>query len=464
VRVSGNDELTLATTLYSALACGHERLAYNVTGSYALWSRGPGGRSWQPAAGAEVVPRGEWRPCLEVLPDGTTRPRRVTPWTIAGHIRGRYSVAPNAPSWCSWLAFDIDAHVAREIRADRSDDVTAEAAFERALAARDQVLAELWRALELGPDREPIVLRSPGLGFHIYLPLTRGPTSPLEHTWPAAEIIERTSEVLHRRGVALAAGRLEIYPSGRPLRAPCAVGSVLLRATRPDCPDDLGLEPVAGTTTTRRARGDVDAGVEQVRRPWPMVAALLAQWQAARRPLGEWLVNPAVVWSAAWGPFGRGEAPAADAANGQVVEKNGEVADEGDCRSQHIDELGDGPGGRAGESRGPGGVRSRAAVGQGGDRSGSDPRSVSTSPPSRPFTRAPASAVPATSQRTAAPLLRRGRAFREYLAQLLRCGVVMPGSRHDAVLTLVFGWHVEGVGKDGVRAKLEAWARAPPHV
>lgn len=87
----------------------------------------------------------------------------------------------------------------------------------------------------------------------------------------------------------------------------------LLRAARPDCPDDLGLEAVPGTFAMKRkacpwsSRFDDDdcSQLVRVRRPWATLATMLPQWEAARRPLDAWLAEPQVAWSGAVGPFAR---------------------------------------------------------------------------------------------------------------------------------------------------------------
>jgi hypothetical protein len=450
---AGSAELELASTLYGALACGHERLGFHVAGTFPLWRRGQGGRGWEPVPGCDVVPAGEWRPCVEVLPDGTTRPRRFNPWVLRSHVEGRYHVAPHAPSWAAWIRFDLDAHVADAIRADASDEVIPLGAVRRAHAERDEVLAELWRALALGPGREPVVSLSPGHGYHVDLPLTRGAAAAGgEHTWPAAEIVERVTGVLHRRGVQLRDGRLELYPAARPLRAPCGRGSVLLRATRPECAAALELEPVAGTVAERRWTRYGESGVELVRKRWAQVAAYLAQIEAARRPLDEWLREPAAAWSGRWGPFAH---PEAAVAPGEIHEKNGAVGSGALNRSQHKDEV-TGAAGCGTPARVNLGSRSaRASVGQGGIRSAP---LDSTSPISPPSTASPTSAGAPTGK------LRRGREFWAYLGQLVRQGVVTPSTRHDAILSLVFGLHVTGKNEGEVRAALETWCGAHAHV
>jgi len=455
-----DDELHLSTTLYQAIACGHERLAFNVAGTWPLWRRGGlGGRRWEPVLGCEIVPPGEWRPCLEVRADGTTMPRRFNPFLVAGHVRGNYDLAPAAPSWCGWGGFDIDAQVELELMRDDTNEVIPDTAFARALADRDARLAEVWRAFGWGKGREPLLERTPGLGLRAWIPLTRGPASPLEHTWPAHEIVERVSTALQRHGIKLVSGRLEFYPSGRPLRAPCGRRTLFLEPTRPDDADDLGLVPVPGTSATRHRTFDGERYPYEVRRPWRTVAAFVERWQAARRPLEDWIGEPLRAWSPVWGPF---EHPDRTLADAEDREKNPSVAGAGECPSQHIDEV---QGVRVGRPRGCG-------VGQGGrakdallaldpsGRSGSNHRSPSTSSATSPRS----STVAGGARPLQATLLRRGREFREHLAKLIQHGVTMPSSRHDAVLSLVFWWHVEGKTEVQVRAALEAWVRAFPHV
>jgi hypothetical protein len=451
------DELRLATTLYQAIACGHDRLAFNIAGTFPLWRRGAMGRRWEPVLGSDIVPAGEWRPCLEVRADGSTMPRRFNPWLLAGHIRGNYDLAPNAASWSGWWALDIDTHLEHELRHDDSNEVIPDSAFRRALADRDARLAEVWRAFGWGPGREPVIEETPGVGLHVWMPLTRGPLSPLEHTWPASEIVDRVATKLHQHGIRLSGGRLELYPAGRPLRAPCGRGKALLQATRPDQPDDLGLVRVPGTTATRHRTFEGERYPYEVRRPWPMVAALLDRWQAARRPLGEWIGEPERAWCPVWGPFAR---PIRELADAEDREKISGVASADERSSQHIDEVQGGPARSAREPVGQAGRRAEAPHAL-------DPRHRSGSQSRSPFTPPSTSSRPSTSpspRPSASPLLRRGREFREHLGRLLRHGVATPSSRHDAVLSLVFWWHVAGKAESQVRAELEAWARAHPHV
>lgn len=452
----------LARALYAALTGGHDQLGYHVSGTYALWMRSASRRGWEPAPGVPVVERGEWRPCMELLPDGRVQPRRFNPFVLRQHIEGRYSVAPQAPSWVSWIAFDIDAHdfeaaFRAELSADDRDIIPL-AAYQRARARRERVLGDLWRALSLGPSREPVIFETPRGGLHVYLPLSRGDISPHEHTWPAAWVIEWVADRLRRAGVQLAPGRLELFPSGQRLRAPCGPRMTLLRAARPERPDDLGLEPVPGTFAIQRkaspwsSRFDDDdcAELVRVRRPWAALAATLAQWELARRPLDTWLDEPRAAWSAVRGPFVRPELDDAEA------EKKRSGIDAPSLRSQHRDEV---------QGRGSGGLqrapkRARpAAVGQGGPLlSGSDPSPIKSfsSPSSEPHS-APA------SKGKQSPLLRYGREFRDYFQAVLQQGVTTPGGRHDAVLALVFGWHVAGKREHEVRAELEAWCRGHAH-
>jgi hypothetical protein len=438
-------ELALATSLYQVLACGHGRLAFNIAGTFPLWRRGARGR-WEPVREVGLVPEGEWRPCLEVRPDGTTVPRRFNPFLLAGHIRGQYDIAPNAPSWSGGFTLDLDTPIDHELRVDDSNEVIPSGALGRALADRDARLAAVWRALGLGPGRLPVILQSPGLGLHVSFPLMRAPGAcgaGGEHTWPAGEIVDRVATLLHQHGIALAGGRVELYPAGRPLRAPCGRGTVLLDAADPEHSDRLGLHPVPGTTSTRHLVREGERYPRMVRRPWVMVPAFLARWEAARRPLDEWLGDRRP-WCPVWGPFAHPDRAEA--------EKNRDLGVSGrDCFTQHIDEVRGGAVVPAGAPR----------VGQGGH----DPGASSRSDPQ--ISKVPSAASSAQAARSegasVASPLRRGSAFREHLVKLLRYGVTQASTRHDAVLTLVFWWHVVGKTEIEVRAELEAWARAYPH-
>ena len=254
---AGGELLALARGLYERLTSGNNRLAYNVQGGAWLTERVPGTtcgaerpcedlarcthRPRQAVEGSWVA-AGEWRPAMELV-GGCEVPARLTSRTLLDHIRGRYWCAPEAPSWTSWIAFDIDAHT----RAGASAAEQA-AAYEE----RDRTLAALWRACEWGRERQPIVMLTPGEGYHVYLPLTRDESANAEHTWPSAWPTGWFRRLAERERLDVRAGRLEIYPSGRRLRAPCGRGMILLAPTRPDDSFDLGLVPWSGTAQVRR--------------------------------------------------------------------------------------------------------------------------------------------------------------------------------------------------------------------
>jgi len=161
----------LAVQLYALISAGHDGLAFNVD------ARGPGlivrGRMasvgrFGPAGGAPP-----WQRARE-LRDGVERDRRFNAWVLEQHVIGRYSVAPAAPGWVQWVCVDIDAHRGRVSPSSSRD------------CARGACLGRVARARLLG-ERHPLLLRSPGSGYHVWLPLTRGATSSNpEHTWPAA--------------------------------------------------------------------------------------------------------------------------------------------------------------------------------------------------------------------------------------------------------------------------------------
>lgn len=460
---TSNDELlALSHRLYAALTGGHDRLGYNVQGTFALWARGRGGRGWEPVADALIVPRGEWRPCMEVRPDGSLRRRVFNPYTLSQHLAGKYDVAPEAPSWSPGFWIDLDYQGGAFAFADAGDEVIPERALEAAQRDLDARLAAVWRALELGSGREPLLTRSPGLGYHLGCPLTRGPLSPHEQTWPAETIIEWVSDTLRRAGVELRSGAVELFPGGTPLRAPCGRGQILLRARRPDCPDALELEPVPGTVQARRWSRYGESGIGYVRRPVAMARAYLDAWEATARPLDVWLRRPEIAWSPAWGPFNR---PPKPAAGDGVIEKNEGMGGADEIpRSQHKDEGRDGR-----RCRPSGGGLSSVLAGKAGRagaemvrgmRSGDGLASRSThSTFQTPTTLA--DAVPL--RLVGGPGLRFGREFHEYVSILLRDGVSVPGTRHSAILSVVFAWHASGLGLEEIRTRLDQWFRGHKH-
>jgi hypothetical protein len=323
--------------------------------------------------------------------------------------------------------------------------------LEKARAAR--VRRGVGRPLHCSAERHPLVLRSPGGGYHVWFPLTRGPSSSNpEHTWPAPVARAWFERHLVAAGLELAPGVLEVFPSGRCLRAPCGLGMQVLQATRPDDPDALDLVPWPGTMASAERvdwRGERPALSAPVRRVVPMVRTFVAQWDAQRRTLAEWLGRPEASWDPAWGFLGwRPDPPPAD-------EKNlGAAAAVNDGRSQESDDVLGCP--QAGGT--PIVVAAPGRKGTGRTRTGSGSSSIleeNRSPPAQDDDVPPAPAVGSGV---------RGRAFKEKVRRLLLDGITEPSTRHDAVLTLAFYWAATcGLGEVGALARLEAWCRAHPH-
>ncbi len=444
----------LAERLYAVIASGHDDLAYNVDDHRAaLTELGADGKR-------RTVPRKEWEGDVERPPrqrakelrDGREVDRRFNPWVFEQHVRGKYSVAPAAPSWVQWIALDIDAHPAPgapELVARRL-----------ARARADRVLAGVWRALNCSAERHPLVERTPRDGYHVWLPLTRGPSSANpEHTWPAAIVRAWLERHLVAAGLELKPGVLEVYPSGRALRAPCGRGLTLLQATRPDDPDARGLMPWPGTLADQQRidwRGDRAELSTPVRRVAPTVRTFLGQWEAQRRTLADWLGCPEAAWDPAWGFLGwrDAETEAPELAGEISAEKNsgGDIGGQ-DNRSQESDDV---PGchgavGTPVASK----ARGRASCSAPDQRSASSIEQEHLSP---------SVADPDLPPDPAGDRLVRGRAFKVKVRRLLRAGVTEPSTRHDAVLTLAFYWCATcGFTLERALSSLEAWCRAHPH-
>jgi len=439
----------LATRLYALVACGHDSLAFNVD------ARGPaltivgkdGQRRPVRVAGGEDAP--PWQRARELVEGGGERDRRFNPWVLERHLAGRYSVAPAAPGWVQWVALDIDAHSAAG-----SPELVAR---RLARAGADRVLAGVWRALGCSAERHPLVLRSPGGGYHVWLPLTRGPTSlNPEHTWPAAVARAWVERHLVEAGLQLAPGVLEVYPSGRCLRAPCGRGMVMLQATRPDDPDALGLVPWPGTMGDARIdwRGERAELSTPTRRVVPMVRTFLGQWEAQRRTLADWLGRPEAAWDPAWGFLGWRDADELVGEIGSTEKNSGEDITGQESRSQESDDVPGRLGARGAPVVKPG--QGGAGRGRVGDRSASSVPDELLSLPSAPDPDLPPDPMVGR--------LVRGRAYKVKVSKLLGAGVTEESTRHDAVLTLAFYWHGTcGLVLELALARLEAWCRAHLH-
>ena len=449
-----NEELRAwASRLYELISSGHDRLEFNVDArGPALTAIGADGKRWPVQVGGSgdgSVPP-PWQRARELRAGGEIVPRRFNSFVLERHVSGKYSVAPAAAGWVQWVALDIDAH--------RRSGESALEARRRALG----VLGTVWRVLNCSADRHPIVLRSPGGGFHVWFPLTRGPGSVNpEHTWPARAVRGWFERHLTEAGLELAPGTLEVFPSGRCLRAPCGVGTVLLQATQPDEPDALGLVPWPDTMRNERVdwRGEREALSSPVRRVVPTIRAFVAQWEAQRRTLAEWLGRPEAGWDPAWGPLGWRSDPAEANEPGPAGEKNsGGISSPQDSRSQESDDLSLGvfaAPARMGVGEGSRVVR-RSRSGRGRSGSDSDPIPDLSITPAAPEVDVPQ--VPGGG-----PLVR-GRAFRNKVERLVGEGVTDPSTRHDAVLTLAFYWAATcGLGVEQALARLEQWCRAHPH-
>ena len=431
-----NELHKLAVQLYALVSSGHDGLAFNVSvGGPVLITRGPDGKR----RAIQFLGQGGplWQRARE-LHEGIERDRRFNAWVLERHLIGLYSVAPAAAGWVQWVALDIDAHPA----AGSPEHVARQLARARA----DRVLAGVWRALGCSAERHPLILRSPGGGYHVWIPLTRGANSVNpEHTWPAAIARAWVERHLVSAGLEIAPGVLEVYPSGRCLRAPCGRGMVMLRASQPDRPEALALRPWPGTA---EARVDWmrDEPTSWRRCRVPMVRAFLDQWTAQRRTLADWLGRPEAAWDPTWGFLGWRELEAEAVELGEIslAEKNqGAGSAPKDNPSQQSDDV---PG------RPQAGGMGIAAAGQ-GRRSKIPDEELSAS-----------AEDPDLPPDPAAGRLVRGRVFLRKVRKLLLEGITEASTRHDGVLTLAFYWAATcGVSLEQALELLEAWCRAHSH-
>jgi len=369
--------------------------------------------------------------------------RKFNPWVLVKHLLGSYSVAPASNGWVAWVCIDIDAHM----RAGESE-----------LDARrraKRVLGEVWRALGCSATRHPPLFRSPGGGYHLYLPLTRGEASVnAEHTWPARIVRAWMEWHLVQAGLELGLGTIEVYPCGRSLRAPCGRGMVLLQATQPDDPSALGLQPWPGTATVHVDwGGEADELTSWSRRVEPTVLSFIEQFEAQRRTPADWLGRPEAAWDPRWACLGwrAGE----DIPRwGEIFagEKNSEAPIPGQDRgSQESDDVLGGP--RAGVPQVAG---RKGRAGRARRRGSAAPTDGNPLPPSA-GTVDPAGA-------SAGGKLVRGRAFMEKVGRLLFQGVTEASTRYDAVLTLTFYWGATcGLSTEETLGRLEAWCSAFAH-
>lgn len=182
----------LARELYALLTDGCERpLRYSVAGGYPL----------RRAETRELVrthySRG-WAAAQELFADGTTAPRAASPWTLLHHLQGRYTVAIEQPSWTSHVVLDLDAHVPAALHAEERTELglkaqlDCDARLERVLAAYN---------IDGG---QPVVLRTPSGGYHVYLFHDRA--------WPAAWLRQWTSSTSRSMGFTCSPGSSSSIP------------------------------------------------------------------------------------------------------------------------------------------------------------------------------------------------------------------------------------------------------------
>lgn len=265
----------LAIRMDAFLRCGHPKLRFNIRRYWAVLNV---------ASGERDEYADEWRPARIRRPDGSEIDRLMNPKILARHLAGDYDIAPEAPGFCSYAVLDLDRDEPRGQDGTPDPDLVVSSQ-----AKLDATLAAVWRAFEFGRDKQPIVLRSPGFGYHVWLVFDR----PLPLGWVKQWISAR----LHACGIAPRQGVIEVFPSGVPLRAPCGRGSALLVPRNPDDPDHLQLE-----AEHVRLRGKN----QEVRLIRQYAAAFLAAVEKARRPFEVW-VKGAPAWDEVWGPWGKRE-------------------------------------------------------------------------------------------------------------------------------------------------------------
>ncbi len=444
-------ELELAQQLYALISSGCDNLAFSVSaGGPMVIERNP--KAKDPADRfrvLEVLGKGPGAPPwvrAKERRDGVEFDRHLNPWVLAKHIRGNYSVAVTAAGWVAWIGIDIDAH-----RRPGESELEARRRAKRTLG---RVLA----AFGCSATRHPLILRSPGGGYHVWLPLTReGTSANAEHTWPTRIVRRWFTWHLEQAGLDLAPGVIEVFPSGRCLRVPCGRGMVLLKAMQPDNPDALGLVPWPGTAqvlTDWSGEGDEIAGYERLIAP--MARAFIEQWAAQRRTPSDWLGRSDASWDAQWGCLGWREGN--DIPRWREIflgEKNAASAGPGQSASQQIDDVSGCP--QAGDPR-----PVQARKGGGGlNANGTGRESVS---PINETTLLPSAAEVDSSPASAGELLVRGRAYFDKVTRLLREGITGPGLRHDATLTLAFYWAGTcGLPAEEALDELEKWCRKHPH-
>lgn len=401
-----------AKALYELLTDGADKLGYHVQRGAAV--RNATTRRLLPSSYTD-----SWRPARERHPDGTETDRTLNPYVLRQHLLGKYDVAWQFPSWTSLVVFDIDRSKLPNANPDADvtrqselfgDLVDLDAVF-AANDARDSVLAALWRAFEFGKDKLPVILRTPGAGYHVYLPVSRG-AEAAERTWPAGWLRELVEHKLNQHGLALRPGTLELFPAGTRLRVPCGRRMALMEPGQPELADDLQLRMVGAKW---RTRFDARTGTSRTvleRDIRKLARRFVSSITAARRPLQEWLGLSANPWHATWGPWG------ARPKSGRA-EKKGGVISGASAPSQHNEDV----------------KWALGALASGLSRPG----------------------------RSSGWLLY-GSAFSSRIRDLTQIGIDEPGLRHDAALKLTWHWGLRrALPKEDTLARLRGWLEAFGH-
>jgi cold shock CspA family protein len=428
---------------------GHEKLALNVARAPAIFDRAKGTYD-------DTSYVSEWQRARVRLADGSYEDRRLTPHLLLQHVLGHLDVAVEAPGFTTRLTFDFDLRLPRP-----------GAAGEEIADAQLRFWAEFarfWDGFAFDAARQPVLQASPNGGIHADLPLDR--------PYPAYLVREWAEHRARQLGL-----RVEIFPSGKPLRAPCGRGMALLVPRRPDQPEQLELER-HGVFTAHMRGADGQPTQQEKRHIDRYLELFLERYEAARRPLTDWIAG-APAWDPTWGPYGAREKKTSSRPQGSVL-------------SQHIEDMGGrGLGPRSmptprevaslpdGSAQGSSDLTSLSppappvnpSAGRGtstreGGRGASPPPPASAArhrlrvdhrPPSGAAVDDDATATLGTGQ------LLRGRAWRAAVGALLAEGLAREGMRHDSVLKLTWHWASEGHDLDESLRRLEAWCRGFAH-
>jgi len=302
------------------------------------------------------------------------------------------------------------------------------------------MLAAVWRSFRFSAARQPIVMRSPGGGFHVWIPLTRGGGATNgEHTWPRDWARAYVIAQLRQAGIEPHDGDIEVFPQGRRLRAPCGAGMELLDPTRPDCPDDLGLVRWRGTYRWRVGKDGVDVYERQV---VPMVRTFVELFESRRFTLEGLTGRPEAAWDRCWAFFGR-----------RPAEKNQGAVSEG--TNGLIQQIAEVPGLRGAGPKITTVVRERSArARRGAARVGPGLNLNPDAPPD------PDPDLPPEPAGT----LAKGLKYMRKVTHLLTYGLTKPGVRHDAVMVLTFFYGATcGLERAATLQAIERWCAARSH-